>query len=91
MSVEEILPFSHFTDLFLAVLVLFIVAWSARIVDVIPILSRLSRILVLLAFLSTSPLAFLGIKIVHVFVVGRGSCPICKGGFRRRRCRNWVF
>ena len=101
MSVQQIFPLPHLSDLLFAVFVFLIVVRSAGVVDIVPVLIDLCRsIFILLPLLATAALTFLTVGVP--FIVGTSGGPVCKGslwlrfwlGYRllcRRRDRRYAF
>ena len=84
MCVQTIFPISNLLNLLVTVLVLFIVVWSRRIVNVIPILSDLNFDFVLFSFLASPSLPLLPtVETIDIFIV-IFTGPVCK-----RRLHLW--
>lgn len=90
MRVKTVFPLSHLSDLLIAILVIFVVIWPARIVHIVPILNNLLHCPILLPLLSTTTWSLLcSHKIVHIFVIGRYRGPIRDGRPRMSWLGSW--
>ena len=86
MSVKSIFPLSYFSDLFIAALVFLVAVRSRRIVDIVPVLWCVRLLLILLTFLSASPLTLLAaVESIDVVIVSVGR-PVCKRCLYRWLC-----
>ena len=85
MTIETVLPFSDFFDLLLAMLVVFVIVWAARIIYVIPILNDFSVALVLLTLFPTPALSLFTAIQMECFLIRSIGRPVCDSVLGRRR------
>jgi hypothetical protein len=88
MRIETVFPLSYFSNLLLAVLVIFIIIRAARIIDVVPVLSEFFSCAILLALLSATAWSLFSTKeLIDVFIIGGCCGPVCDCCLRR--CWLW--
>ena len=86
MRIKPVLPFSDLHELFIAVLVIFIVIWTTGIVNIVPILRSMGFCLVLLSLFSTAALSLLAVIESMDVVVLALCCPIRERGLHWGAC-----
>src|ERR1700761_8672793 len=89
MGIQPIFPLADLENLLITMSVFFIVVWSRRIIDIIPVLHGSMCFAILLAFLPAPALPLFAHVVPIVFIVFR-SGPVGKRAFRRCcecRCR----
>ena len=92
VGIQHIFPISDFSDLFVAISILFVIVRSTWIINIVPVLGDLFSLPVLLPLLASTTLPLLTIEVVDIIVI---SCPICERRFHWLRSlrgrRRWFW